>query len=149
MTMNKPRYWKKRWTNWSLFLSSAGLALAVGGFAFLAQTQTPVPSVTLPPAPAEASAEQVHQFCGACHAYPPPETFPRFAWRREVTQAYDFFAKSAMLGMAFPPLESVALYYENRAPQTLPLLARTETVPAPPIRFEQRGFHLPDALDSP
>ena len=28
-----------------------------------------------------ASSEAVHEFCGACHAYPPPETFPRSAWR--------------------------------------------------------------------
>src|SRR5260370_1314348 len=147
--MSNLQHPKQRWTKWTLILAAAVLVLAVGAFAFFAQTPAPAPSLTLPPAPFEATAEQVHQFCGACHAYPPPETFPRFAWRREVKQAYDFFAKSSMLGMEFPPLESIALYYENRAPQTLPLLARAETLSAPPMRFEPRGFHLPDPLASP
>jgi len=31
---------------------------------------------------------QVHQFCGACHAYPPAETFPRWAWKEEVERGY-------------------------------------------------------------
>src|SRR5438552_3438502 len=26
--------------------------------------------------PGEATAEEVHRLCGACHAYPPPDTFP-------------------------------------------------------------------------
>src|SRR5205807_2503828 len=83
------------------------------------------------------------------HLYPPPETFPRSAWRKEVKQGYDFFAKSSMLGMDFPSLESVALYYEKRAPHRLPLLARQVSALAPPARFERRGFPLPDARASP
>src|SRR5262249_19343422 len=99
--------------------------------------------------PAEATSEQVHQFCGSCHLYPPPNTFPRSAWRREVKQAYDFFAKSSSLQPDFPSLESVALYYENRAPQTLPILARTASSRSPPTQFERRGFRVPAALGSP
>jgi cytochrome c5 len=134
---------------WLLFLALPALALALAGLAYFAQPPTPAPSLALPPAPAEAAAEQVHQFCGACHAYPPPETFPRSAWRREIKQGYDFFAKSSILGMEFPSLESVALYYENRAPQTLPALAREIATLAPPTRFERRGFRLPDPRASP
>src|SRR5947209_18269617 len=78
--------------------------------------------LSLPPLPPEASAEQVHQFCGACHAYPPAETLPRAEWRREVRLAYDFFAKSPLKAMDYPPLESVVAYYERRAPEELPLL---------------------------
>src|SRR5262249_1095687 len=42
----------------------------------------------------EATSAQVHQFCGACHAYPPPETFPRSDWRFEVMQGYGFYEHS-------------------------------------------------------
>src|SRR5260370_41694996 len=98
---------KKHWTRMALFLTPPALALAVAGFVFLAQTPTPVPSLTLPPMAAEATSEQVHQFCGSCHLYPPPDTLPRSAWRREVKQAYDFFAKSSLLQKDFPSLESV------------------------------------------
>ena len=40
----------------------------------------------MPPEPPEATAEQVRQACTGCHAYPPPESFPRSAWRKEVKQ---------------------------------------------------------------
>ena len=46
------------------------------------------------PLPAEASEEQVRQVCGNCHAYPPPESMPRFAWRKEVRQGYDLVRDS-------------------------------------------------------
>src|SRR5437763_1071658 len=107
---------RKHWAQWALLLAVPCLALALGSLAFLSESPTPASSLTLPPAAAEATTEQVHQFCGSCHLYPPPETLPRSVWRREVKQAYDFFAKSPMLRSDFPSLESVALYYENRAP---------------------------------
>ena len=62
--------------------------------------------------PSEASSEEVHRLCAACHAYPPPETMPRSAWRKEVKQGYDFLRASALAG-DFPALESVVLYYEQ------------------------------------
>jgi len=66
-----------------------------------------------------------------------------------VKQAYDFFAQSPLLGLDFPSLESVALYYENRAPQTLPLLARKDSGQESPVRFERQGFSLPDPRATP
>lgn len=145
--MHRPK--RHRWSWWVLLLTAPALALAIAGVIILPQTPTSIPSLVIPPEPPEASAEQVHQFCGACHAYPPPETFPRSAWRKEVRQAYDFFAKSPLLGMEFPSLESVALYYEHRAPETLPLLSPGVSSQAPPIRFERHGFGLPDRRASP
>ncbi len=80
----------------------------------------------------EASSAQVRRFCGvACHAYPPAKTFPRSAWRWEVKQAYDFFRNSNLIS-DFPSQESVALYYEKRAPEELPLL-KTPTLPSPKL----------------
>ena len=43
-----------------------------------------------PAAAAEATSEQVHSVCATCHAYPPPESFPRSAWRKEVKQGFEF-----------------------------------------------------------
>jgi hypothetical protein len=133
----------------TFFLALFLLGLAVATFAALARPTGPSPALTLPPEPPEATAEQVQQFCGSCHAYPPPDTFPRSAWRREVRQGYDFFAKSSLLGMDFPSLESIALYYEKRAPETLPSLVRDTSSRVPPTRFERRGFHLPDSRAYP
>ena len=95
--------------------------------------------------PREASAEQVHRFCGAlCHAYPPAQSFPRAAWRWEVKQAYDFF-RSSKLQVDFPSQESVALYYERRAPLELPLLKSAKPTRKPPVSWqrEDHRFSVP------
>jgi hypothetical protein len=127
-------------------LLPAAVLYAAGavGFAALA----PWSPATLPdrPAaePAEATPAQVHQMCGtACHKYPPPDSFPRSAWRAEVKQGFDFFHKDPTRRLDFPPLEAVVRYYENRAPEELPALPPTRAAGEPPCRFERRGVRLP------
>jgi hypothetical protein len=133
-------------------LGFLGLAAAVFGlsFWFMIRALPGMPAVETAPAPAvpaavmEASAEQVHALCGYCHAYPPPDTFPRSAWRKEIKQAYDFLRDST-LAAPYPSLESVVGYYEARAPLQLPL-PRSENASgeAPPLRFNRRGFRPAD-----
>jgi hypothetical protein len=102
-----------------------------------------------PAAPPEAGAEQVRQFCGtACHAYPPPETFPRSAWRKEVQQAYNFFRDSD-LPIDYPSQESVALYYERRAPLELPLLSVRKAPHGPPVSFRRKDVAPPAGSGAP
>jgi len=91
----------------------------------------------------EASSAQVHQFCGACHAYPPPETFPRSAWRFEVMQGYGFYEHSnydnpklQSLG-AIPPAGKVIKYFENRAPEELARLPKEPPLGSHPVKFER------------
>jgi hypothetical protein len=72
---------------------------------------------------------QVHSFCGAaCHAYPPPDSFPRHHWRAEVERGYRFFDKSG-LALTPPRLAHVIRYYEDRSPIDYPALST-----APPTR---------------
>jgi hypothetical protein len=125
-------------------LASYGLA-----YWFLTPRAGGEPPAPSPVAPQEASAEQVRQFCGtACHAYPPPDTFPRSAWRKEVRQAYDFFRDSD-LPIDYPSQEAVALYYERRAPVELPPLKLTNAPHAPPVSFRRRDFAPPGAAGAP
>jgi hypothetical protein len=98
--------------------------------------------------PREASTEEVHRLCGACHAYPPPDTFPRYAWRREVKQGYDFFHEDPSFHFDYPPLEGVVRYYEKRAPTSLGLLPPTVAPNPPGARFDRQGFR-PSDLDGP
>jgi cytochrome c5 len=104
------------------------------------------PAAAVPAAPAavaEATSGQVHALCGACHAYPPPDTFPRSAWRSEVKQGYDFLRDSTLAG-PYPSLESVVRYYEARAPLELPL-PRPENAPGElALRFKRKGFRPAD-----
>jgi hypothetical protein len=125
----------------------------VGGlsYAFLTPkaAKTPPVEAKMRPEPAEASSEDVRRLCGACHAYPPPDTFPRSAWRREVKQGYDFFHKDLSLRFDYPPLQGVVRYYENRAPEALPPLVRTVAAQPPRARFERHGYRAPDATCRP
>jgi hypothetical protein len=97
----------------------------------------------------EASPQQVQRFCTACHAFPPPETFPRSAWRFEVMQAYGFYERSnydnpqlRLLG-AIPPAARVIKYFENRAPEKLPHLPQEPPLGALPVRFQRRDVANP------
>src|SRR5262245_10041970 len=122
--------------------AALSLSLALTGQAPRAQ---PPPE----PAPAEASAEVVHQFCSVCHAYPPPDTFPRAAWREEVRKAYDFF-RDANLRQETPDLESVVQYYERRAPIRLPAADRPPPASGPtPVAFRKQGLRPPDGAAVP
>ncbi|MBI1914826.1 MAG: hypothetical protein HYS12_08820, partial [Planctomycetes bacterium] len=73
--------------------------------------------------------EQIHQACTACHAYPPPRSFPRWAWQAEIEQAYGFI-ETLKPDLKPPPKERVIDYFENRAPLELPRL-RVEYSPTP------------------
>jgi cytochrome c5 len=104
----------------------------------LAHSGAPAPASVPLRSPREAAADDVRRLCAACHAYPPPETMPRAAWRKEVKQGYDFLRNSALSG-EFPPLEDVVLYYEHRAPPQLPAVEQPKASVAAKFRFSKRG----------
>jgi hypothetical protein len=114
----------------------------------IVSTPEPIPEASLPPLPAEASSEQVHQLCAHCHAYPPADSFPKAHWRHEVKQGYEFFRDSS-LQLDYPSIESVVQYYEKRAPDEFSVTkADSETGPAP-VRFVPRGYRLPENFPHP
>src|SRR6478672_990622 len=97
---------------WGIVLLA--LVAALGSGCSNAPEPPPPPPPT--PAPPADIADQVHAFCGgACHAYPPADTFPRKHWRSEVERGFRFFERSG-LPLKAPPIESVIRYYEDRAP---------------------------------
>jgi hypothetical protein len=129
------------------------LVLAVAGGAIAYWVLTPATPaflrIEMRPEPVEASAEEVHRLCAACHAYPPADSFPRSAWRKEVKQGYDFFHKDVSLRFDYPSLESVVRYYEKRAPEALPPLARESAGQAPRCQLERAAHRLPDSSAVP
>src|SRR6266568_9097803 len=110
MTANRTT--SARYGLWALLLVAVAAASGGAAYALLgpAPPSAPSPVETVLPEPAEASSADVHRLCGACHAYPPPDNFPRSAWRREVTQGYNFFHQDASYRFPYPPLESVVRY---------------------------------------
>jgi hypothetical protein len=131
-----------------LWLPAVGVASGVVWAVLAAAAPQTSAPMTLPPEPPEATSAEVHRLCGACHAYPPPDTFPRSAWRREVKQGYDFFHQDPSYRFDYPPLEAVVRYYEKRAPEALPPLPQT-TASGPRARFDRRGYRLSESTNPP
>jgi hypothetical protein len=114
----------------------SGLAAAGAAACYLYANRAPPDEP--PPAHVTPSAgditQQVHAFCGACHAYPPAHTFPRNAWKDEVERGYRFFGQAGR-ALQPPPIDKVVKYYEDRAPVELPP-AKIEKAAGPlPVRF--------------
>jgi tetratricopeptide (TPR) repeat protein len=98
---------------------------------------SPFPTISLTELPQadEAQEAEVRRLCATCHTYPPPESFPRVNWRKEVKQGFDLLRDSALSGDS-PSLESVVLYYERRAPERLPTIERSPTSKPSHFKFE-------------
>ncbi|MGP0067408.1 MAG: FG-GAP repeat domain-containing protein [Isosphaeraceae bacterium] len=99
----------------------------------------------------EASLEQVERTCGTCHAYPPPDLFPKDLWPHEVSRGFSFLrggsAGSAPAGT--PSFASVVAHYRRRAPESLPVLEPTVPPHECPVRFERNGYRPSGELPSP
>lgn len=114
-----------------------GLGCLIVWFALIpSATHLSVPTTTVQD---EATKDEVVRFCGACHAYPPPDSFPKSKWYDEVMQGYDLFQASKR-ALKPPPPEDVVRYYERRAPTALVLVDRPPPPPAPLCRFDRKGF---------
>jgi hypothetical protein len=122
---------------WLACLVLLGLAGGLAALISFLLTNAPSPEehdAPVPPAAVADISAQVHSFCGSCHAFPPPETFPRSAWKAEVEQGYRFFSQAGM-ALQPPPADAAIRYYEERAPTELPLV-KVEAAPGPPpVRF--------------
>jgi len=146
--------------NDAAFAPAGRIALAALAFAFAAGCGQPVSESEDAPseprakveAPTDASGrdktpevrqvsvskERVDGFCGACHAYPPPETFPAHAWEREVERGFQFF-EDADSDLQPPDIQAVVRYYEDRAAEELPVLEPTDPEAPRPAAFERRS----------
>jgi FG-GAP-like repeat len=90
-------------------------------------------------------SERTHVFCGHCHAYPPPDTFPRSAWKYEVEQAYHFFELYSP-PIHPPPIDAVVKHYEDAAPLELPPADIERATTPLPVGFEAIRFPPPPGL---
>jgi FG-GAP-like repeat len=92
-----------------------------------------------PPGPAADVGPQVHALCAACHAFPPPDSFPKADWKKEVEQGYYFAQKSGRDLGPLPPEADVVAYYEARAPARLPAPAIERASTPCPVHFDPVG----------
>jgi hypothetical protein len=82
----------------------------------------------------EATESHVRDLCSKCHAYPPPDSFPREVWRKEVQQAYRFIKQAKTPG-PYASEEDVVRYYETRAPDAFPTWEPPPLTDDVPVKF--------------
>jgi hypothetical protein len=105
-------------------VAAATLLAAVFGLVVGCDSQTnrestvAVPDTAKAPTPPELE-KQIQDFCGACHAVPKPDSFPKSAWYDEVRRGYDFYFQSGRSDLHPPPQAEVTTYFRERAPAKL------------------------------
>ncbi|MEJ7592330.1 MAG: VCBS repeat-containing protein [Planctomycetaceae bacterium] len=85
---------------------------------------------------------QVKAFCGACHAVPMPDSFPKHAWYDEVKRGFNFYYDSGRKDLTPPRQASVVSWYQQRAPELLAEPDQTE-VGDSPLAFKLRMIDVP------
>ena len=78
---------------------------------------------------------QVEAFCGACHAVPNPQSFPRSAWHEEVNKGFNFYFESGRSDLKPPPMVEVVNWFASRAPKELPIPVQPDPSPTPRVPF--------------
>src|SRR5438876_10051980 len=134
--MANTRSRRGRIMGWAIVLViSVAALMAFAADRYARDSAAPDPSTPVKQATADIG-RRVHEFCGACHEYPPADTFPRDAWQHEVEQGYRFFSQAGK-NLEAPPMDEVVAYYEARAPEKLvPAQFQNATTP-PPVAFER------------
>ncbi|MEO1524707.1 MAG: VCBS repeat-containing protein [Planctomycetota bacterium] len=55
-------------------------------------------------------------FCGGCHVFPPPSSFPRERWRHEVEQGFEIYNVSGRSDLKRTDVEATVAWFESYAP---------------------------------
>lgn len=138
-----------QWRPTTVIGAIAGVALlAVAAWLTFAPARTE--DVRTPPAEVQSSPgreavaagkpvshEQVVEFCGACHVYPPPDVFPKHVWPTEVHRGFGFF-RDSKLTLVPPDTQGVVDYYTSQAPEELSIDPAKPTDSVLPVTLRRR-----------
>lgn len=86
--------------------------------------------------------QEVKVFCGACHAVPVPDSFPKDAWYDEVKRGFNFYYDSGRKDLTPPRQASVVSWYQQRAPEQLAEPEQTDSLSSP-LEFMFRTIDVP------
>jgi hypothetical protein len=100
---------------------------------------------------------KIRAACGVCHAFPPPDILPRYAWRDEIVRMMYIrdnrlppFDASARAAVQLPDDFRQALeYYLARAPERLAAPDRWPDPSESPLQFTRRSMTLPEIAGTP
>lgn len=63
--------------------------------------------------------DAVRKFCGDCHAFPEPSTFPTELWPAKVDEGFEFYHLSGRKDLAVPDRDAIVAFYSQAAPEAL------------------------------
>ena len=75
------------------------------------------------------SEKVIRTFCGNCHAFPEPDTYPAGIWPEKVREGFKFYYSSLRTDLVVPSVDAVEDYYVQRAPDELDVPS-TQWIPA-------------------
>ena len=97
----------------------------------------------------KALEDRIHTLCTACHVFPPPASFPRAAWYKEVKQGFEFASARGMDLAHAPSFQEVLDYFEQRATDRLPRPFLKPATPSSSVHFETTAFGRSDFPPEP
>ncbi|MBL8811113.1 MAG: VCBS repeat-containing protein [Planctomycetaceae bacterium] len=83
-------------------------------------------------------AASIQTFCGACHAVPSPDSFPRDDWYEEVRRGFNFYYASGRTDLKVPVQSDVVNWFQSRAQPTL--RSCEQQLDPSPLAFEERSI---------
>lgn len=87
----------------------------------------------------------IRTFCGNCHVFPQPESFPKSAWYDEVRRGFNFYYDSGRQDLSPPSQASVVTYFQQFAPVELPVADQKDS-PDSPLSFHATEISMPDGV---
>ncbi len=93
--------------------------------------------------PDDTEIQQIRLFCGNCHAFPQPTSFPKSMWYDEVRRGFNFYYDSGRSDLKPPPQASVTEYFRRYAPEKLVMPDLSESSSSP-VAFRTTTLSLPN-----
>jgi FG-GAP-like repeat/Dihaem cytochrome c len=88
----------------------------------------------------------VNQYCGSCHAVPPPEALPKRSWPALVRTMVEINqARTGRAGLSEQQMKDITAFYYGSSPEELPKLPYDESLPAERA-FVARELAAPSTL---
>ncbi len=100
----------------SIAIILAGLSLAITGCGSSTKTVLHEP---LQDQVVSKNQLKIEQFCGNCHPFPSPSSFPKSNWPAEVERGFGFYTQSGRTDLEEPLVHETVQYFQRLAPEKL------------------------------
>ena len=113
------------------------VALVGGAIGYFSIDRSPTnePDTRSPVATGAELERQIVAVCAACHEFPPPASFTKEEWVKEVDRGIQFAVGAGREVSSLPPRNAMVRYFQDRAPDVRGKPERTPAADKNPLRF--------------